>query len=197
MTSRSLIGLVLLILMTGAAGPAAAQDVAEVRTWTGQSWRLTEPSLEMFYTIVPPAKDEGALAAPAEATAVVGGTGRSRALLFGSMEDIERDIARRPEPLQENWQATAVTLSRDGVETRVPLERIATLTFYRQPLLNSTLPPYVAPTHFRYSAMAVLTDGSRVEADYVNLGTARLRGASPQGRVDLAWEDIEVIRFVR
>jgi hypothetical protein len=33
--------------------PAPAQDVtADVKTWAGQSWRLSQPSLEVFYSIV-------------------------------------------------------------------------------------------------------------------------------------------------
>ena len=43
----------------------------------------------------------------------------------------------------------------------------------------------------------MLTDGSRVEADYVNLGTTVVRGMTPQGRVDIPWGDVETIRFQR
>ena len=58
MNPRVLIGWLALAALVAAALPAAAQDVtAEVRTWSGQSLRLTQPSLEVFYTIVP--KEEG------------------------------------------------------------------------------------------------------------------------------------------
>jgi hypothetical protein len=87
-------------------------------------------------------------------------------------------------------------LSRDGVEVRVPVERLATLTIARQPA-GSSLPPYISPTHQRYAATAVLTDGSRIEADYLNFGTAVLRGMTLQGRVDVPFEQIESIRFTR
>jgi hypothetical protein len=40
-------------------------------------------------------------------------------------------------------------------------------------------------------------DGSTVEGDYVNLGTAILRGVTPEGRVDVPWLDIQTIRFTR
>jgi peptidoglycan-associated lipoprotein len=53
----------------------------------------------------------------------------------------------------------------------------------------------VAGTHFRYFATAELVDGSRVEGDYVSLGTTVLRGMTPQGRVDIPWQDIENVSF--
>jgi hypothetical protein len=55
----------------------------------------------------------------------------------------------------------------------------------------------VAATHIRYGADIALADGGRVDADYVNLGTAILRGTTPDGRVDIPWQDIEVLRFAR
>jgi len=47
------------------------------------------------------------------------------------------------------------------------------------------------------AATAVLSDGSKIEGDYVNLGTALLRGATPQGTIDIPWDEIESIRFRR
>ena len=46
-------------------------------------------------------------------------------------------------------------------------------------------------------AEGLLADGRRIAADYVNLGTAILRGATPDGRMDIPWQDIEVLRFTR
>jgi hypothetical protein len=43
----------------------------------------------------------------------------------------------------------------------------------------------------------VLLDGSRIEGDYVNLGTTFLRGRTPYERVDIPWQDIETVRFSR
>jgi len=40
-------------------------------------------------------------------------------------------------------------------------------------------------------------DGERVEADYVNLGTAMLRGTTPNGRVEIPWEEVEHVIFER
>ena len=44
---------------------------------------------------------------------------------------------------------------------------------------------------------AVMNDGSRVEGDYVNLGTLVLRGRTSGGRLDISWGDIESVRFQR
>ena len=60
MKTKMLNGMLVLAGLVGVALPAAAQDVtAEVRTWTGESWRLTQPSLEIFYTIMPEAGEAG------------------------------------------------------------------------------------------------------------------------------------------
>src|SRR5712691_5518071 len=59
MIPRILIGSLAAVAVLGTAAlPVAAQDVtAEVRTWSGLSLRLSRPSLEVFYTILP--KEEG------------------------------------------------------------------------------------------------------------------------------------------
>jgi hypothetical protein len=101
-----------------------------------------------------------------------------------------------PGPRQGHRQTDYITVRRDGVERQLPLASIVSLTFSRH-LVRSTLPPYYVNRHFRYGATAVLTDGSRVEADYVNLGTLVLRGQTADGRVDLPWEEIESVRFHR
>ncbi len=189
MQTKWLISLVAMAGLTSAAFPAAAQDIttAAVRTWAGESWRLTRPSLEIFYTIMP--KEEAAAAAPAspELSGAVAVT--------GTLEQLSSVFEKRPEPMRGHRQTEVVTLSRMGVETQIPLDKIESLQFFRQPLHRSPLPPYVAATHFRYSATAVLEDGSRVEGDYVNLGTMVLRGMTPQGRVDIPWQEIENVRF--
>ena len=181
------------------AGPAAAADdmKVEVRTWTGQTWRLSAAAFDQYSTFVPRTEESGKITPQSEATNVVGGTGRSRGAFFGNAQDLNQLFEKRAEPLQIRHEATAVVLAKDGVETRVPLERIGSLVFHRQPIWTSSLPPYVASSHFRYSATAVLTDGSRVEGDYVNLGTLRVRGTGPQGHVDMPWEELEVVRFER
>ena len=187
MKTKIVIGLAALAGLTGTATIATAQDViAEVRTWTGESWRLSQPSLEIFYTIMPTVPEEEAAPAGPPAQAIQ---------MAGPVASLKAAFEKKPEPQQGHRQTDAVTLSRHGVETQIPLSNIRTLQFVRQPVQQSLLPPYVAPTHFRYSAVAELVDGSRVEGDYVNLGTVVLRGLTPKGRVDIPWYEVENVRF--
>ncbi len=175
--------LISLAMLAGAVVPAAAQDmIAEVRTWKGESWRLAQPSLEVFYTIPPP---EGQKAETGVQTQVA---------IQATVADLPK-LQETLKPLDAHRQTDVVTLSRGGVETRIPLARIHTLQFFRQHPEKDPLPPYVAATNFRYSAAAVLEDGSRIEGDYISLGTTVLRGTTPQGRVDIPWQEIENVRF--
>jgi hypothetical protein len=176
-----------------------------VRTWSGQSLRLSQVSFEAYYTIFPPRKDDGgqegtgSMEGLAASKARIGGDNdRARAAqLFGSLGSIGTLLDRGPEPMQGNKYVEHVTVSRGGIERRIPVASIASLTFQRRRVVNSTLPPHVAPSHYRYATTVVLVDGTRVEADYVNLGTSFLRGATAEGRVDMPWQDIESIRFSR
>jgi hypothetical protein len=192
-----LIGSLALAVAVAAASPAAAQDVtAEVRTWNGQSLRLSQPSLQVFYTIVPREEGSGGQQVPGAAGGASGSLIGTE--ITGSIQNLSRLFRDKgPEPLQGNRQAETVSITQAGVERRIPLETIRDLAFKRAQVSNSTLPPYVAPTHFRYAASVLLNDGSRVDGDYVNLGTAILRGLTPEGRVDIPWQDIEVVRFSR
>jgi hypothetical protein len=117
-------------------------------------------------------------------------------MLFGSAAAVSRFLDKGPEPLQGRRQSETLTLSKDGVETRVTLAEMSTLTFMRQ-RIRSGLPPHVAPQHYRYAATAVMVDGTIVEGDYVNLGTTVVRGGTPHGRIDIPWEQIETVRFTR
>lgn len=187
MKTKIVIGLAALAGLTGTATIATAQDViAEVRTWTGELWQLSQPSLEIFYTIMPKVPEE-------EAAPAAKGGSIAQVQMAGPYASVKAAFEKKPEPQQGHWQTYAVTLSRHGVETQIPLSNIRTLQFVRQPAQQGLLPPYV--THFRYSAVAELVDGSRVEGDYVNLGTVVLRGLTPQGRVDIPWTEVENVRF--
>jgi hypothetical protein len=178
--------------LVGAATPLAAQTVnAEVRTWTGQVYQLTDPSLEVLYTIMIPKKDDAA--APADTAPT---TGAKTPMLFGSASAIGQFLDKQPEPIQGHRQSDVITLRKDRTEIRLPLAGVAALFFTRQPAA-STLPPYVASAHYRYAATAVLADGSRIDGDYVSLGTTSLRGRTAYGRVDIPWEQIEIVRFKR
>jgi hypothetical protein len=181
-------------------GTAAAQDVtAAVRTWSGQSLQLSQPSLEIFYTIVSKAQESAAGGGGVGGRVGQGGLGAlgtqyqdpslfTLNRLFGS---------QAPDTIQGHRQAGDITVYRGGVATQIALERIASLAFTRQAVKDSSLPPYVAGTHTRSAATVVLTDGARVDADYVNLGAMLLRGTTPGGRVDIPWQDIQTVEFRR
>jgi len=194
------VGLLLSLFVT----PALAQDVvADVRSWTGQTWRITSPAFEVFYTVVPPPV-QGTVAAPT----ISGGAGASQqGGTTNTTIAFDPYFTRRPQEgyaqpqgpslKQGTRQQTALTLVNNGISTGVPIASISTLTFARQQVSNNGLPPHLANDQYRHAATVVLTDGSRLTGDYVNLGSAVLRGATPQGTVDIPWQQIETVRFQR
>lgn len=187
MRTHVLVGILALVGLAGVATSAAAQQAtAEVRTWSGESWRLLQPSLEVFFTIMEQSKTKGV---------PVGMESIESAVDTDVTERTETREAQAPEAKQGHRQSEVVTFFREGIEMQIPFARIKSLQFFRHPVEKSPLPPYLAATHFRYVATAELVDGSHVEGDYVNLGTTVLRGMTPQGRVDIPWEDIENVRF--
>jgi hypothetical protein len=203
MNRRALITTLALLWIAFFPLPALAQDVtAEVKTWSGQSWRLSQPSLEVFYSIVSKSREGGA-----DAGSEVGKATNFTNLTLGglSRESTDPSVAtlsrlfgeNAPDTIQGHRQAQQITAYRGGVVTQIPLGSISTITFKRQPVQDSSLPPYVAATHIRYAADIALADGGRIAADYVNLGTAILRGATVDGRIDIPWQDIEVLSFTR
>src|SRR5258706_12101846 len=77
------LSLLLATALTGAAGGAAAQDVtATVRTWTGQSLQIAQPSLEVFYTIVSKSQESSGPGGSANIGQVSGGA-NLRLLILG------------------------------------------------------------------------------------------------------------------
>jgi hypothetical protein len=189
MIRNALIAAAAVIAVAVSPTSASAQTPgAEVRTWGGDVYQLTDSSLEVLYTILVPTADRPAETAPTSPA--------QTPMLFGPPGTIGDFLERQPEPLQGRRQSESITLRRGSTEIQLPLASVGALYFARQPV-RSTLPPYVAPAHYRYSATAVLTDGSRVESDYVNLGTTFIRGRTAHGRVDIPWEQIEVVRFSR
>jgi hypothetical protein len=192
MTRNALVMAAGLVMLVASAAPAGAQmTTAEVRTWTGQTYQLAEPSLEVLYTIMLPKKDD--TGGPSDTAQT---TGSRAPMLFGSASNISQFLDKQPDPLQGNRQSEAITLRQNQSEIRLPLASIGALFFAREPA-RSTLPYYATSGHYRYSVIAVLDDGSRVEGDYVNLGTAFLRGRTASGRVDIPWDQIEIVRFKR
>jgi hypothetical protein len=204
MNRHAIIAILTLAGLAALALPAQAQDItADVKTWSGQSWRLSQPSLEVFYTIVSKPQDQagaGGSAAMDKVTSFNSLTlgGLSRESVDPSVVTLNRFFGKTaPDTIQGHRQGQEITAYRGGVATQIPLGNISSITFKRQPVRDSSLPPYVAATHIRYAADIALADGTRIDADYVNLGTAILRGTTPDGRIDIPWQDIEVLRFVR
>ena len=203
MNLKTTLSLLLAAALSSSAGSAAAQDVtATVRTWSGQSWQIAQPSLEVFYTIVSKSQE----------TPGGGGTGigqvsgltslglgvLGRQAVDPSLFTLNRLFgSQAPDTIQGHRQAQEITVYRGGAASQIPLASIAALTFTRQQVQDSSLPPYIADTHVRSAASVLLTDGTRVEADYVNLGALILRGTTPSGRVDIPWQDIQTVEFRR
>lgn len=193
----TLIALGMLLLV---ARPATAQELtAELRTWTGQTLRLSEPWIQVFYTVMPkPKEGEGAptpLGGPMAGPPTTGGEGGTLPEVRGSFQSLQPLFGAGPEPKRAERDVDVLTLTRAGVEVRVPVRQIVSLTIVRQRVAGSPLPPYVVPTHYRYSAVATLADGSRVEADYFNFGTAVVRGMTTAGRLEIGFDEIESLRF--
>lgn len=206
MNRHALIAVLALALAAALGLPAQAQDVtADVKTWSGQSWRLSQPTLEVFYSIVTKSREQAGPGA-AGSNAMDKVTSFSSLTLGGlTREAVDPSVATlnrffgksAPDTIQGHRQGQEITAYRGGVATQIPLGNISSVTFRRQPVQDSSLPPYVAATHIRYAADIALADGTRIDADYVNLGTAILRGTTPDGRMDIPWQDIEVLRFAR
>jgi len=210
----------LMLLVLGPAAALAQEITAEVRTWSGQAYKVSDPTFEVFYTIVPTvtaalggaggyAPGAGGPLTPggpattggetqlAQPTATIGvGTigfqaGTAMQAASGTL------LPTGPASKQGRRQQEFLTMFRSGVEFHVPVSNLRSLIFQRQPVSQSPLPPYASQSHFRHAAVAVLVDGAKVEADYVNLGTAILRGVLPQGTIDIPWDDIETVSFLR
>jgi hypothetical protein len=206
-----------MMLMTLTPSLSVAQEVtAEVRTWSGQSLTVKDPTFEIFYTILPaitaplggggggyapaapggptPAGASGEIA-QAPATIGVGSVGFQAGTALQAAAGTL--LPTGPVSKQGRRQQDFVRLSREGAEIAVPFANLATLLFTKTLVHPRGLPPYVSQKHYRHAATAVLADGSKIDGDYVNLGTALLRGATPQGTIDIPWDEIESIRFRR
>ncbi len=181
------------------AGSAPGQDIsATIRTYQGVSYKLADPSLEVFYTIGEPKSMQ------AGASQATGGQS------FGSMINITNVSgagAGGEQPgagggaeerlLRGHSRATDIMVWRQGVDTRIPLDQIRAMRFARRPVTNVglRLPPYVPD--YRYSVSVGLVGGGQVEADYVNLGATIVRGTAPNGQVEIPWGEVESIIFER
>jgi len=108
---RLIIGLVIgLAAVAIAVAPVAAQEpVAEVRTWSGETLRLSQPSLEVFYTI--PVKGEDTSPPDAAASA-------PPPMLFGSATALAGALEKKPEPMSGQR-----ALTRGALDAVRPLAR--------------------------------------------------------------------------
>lgn len=209
--------LVALLLIAAAPSLSDAQEVtAEVRTWSGQALTVKDPTFEVFYTILPsvtaPLGGGGGGYAPAAAGAPTppGASGEiaqppatigvgSVGFQAGTALQVASGtlLPAGPASKQGRRQQDYVRVSRGGSEVAVPVANLASIVFTRQPISPSVLPPYVAQNHYRHGATIVLIDGSQIQGDYVNMGTALLRGSTQHGSIDIPWDEIELVRFRR
>ena len=171
-------------------GSALAQEPsATIRTFGGAAYKVADPSLEVFYTIGDPKeKNEGDSQAfksmsMINVSATAGAPGA------------EQGGEKEAKLLRGHSRLAEVSVSKAGVETRVPWDRIRSLSFARKPVTVAALPPYVP--YYRHSVSVMLVDGGRLDADYVNWGAAILRGQTPAGIVDIPWEEVEQVVFER
>lgn len=184
---------VAMIVATAPVAEAAACQgaTATVRTHEGVSYTVANLSLESFYTIgelkaKPPEREPfGSTISTATSGATPQGAGSDGKPYGGDQQKPEEKTLRGHSRIGE------ITVVRNGVETRIPLESARGMFFVRTPVRDSPLPPYIS--HYRYSVYASLLSGQTVYGDYVNLGTTVLRGTTSAGRVEIPWEEVEQV----
>lgn len=179
-------------------GSAAGQESsATIRTYQGLSYKVADLSLEVFYTIgEPKEKEEQDWTQRFQPTISVMST--SAAATGGEqMPPAGAGAEKEAKLLRGHSRMSHITMSNQGVETRIAVDQIRSVRFARKPVATAglRLPPYIP--HYRYSASVSLTSGAQVEADYVNMGGAMVRGTTPSGQVDTPWEEVESIVFER
>ncbi len=170
------------------AGTALGQDSsATIRTYQGVSYKVADPSLEVFYTIGEPAEKAEGGKFPSTISITTGPT----AGVSGGEQPSAAPL------LRGHSRAGDITVWRQGVETRIAADQIRAMRFTRKPVTIAGLqfPPYIP--YYRYSVSVSLTSGEQVEADYVNLGATIVRGTAPNGRLDIPWGEVESIIFER
>jgi hypothetical protein len=198
MTRTLLVVSVALAVVMVSTLPVESQEVvADVETWRGGSVRIAQPSLDVLYTIVPRRQVPGAApplsttggSGAAGAPTATSGTPVSGASMIGfGLSTAPIDVTQSRDRVQ------TLTFVRDGIETRIPFERIVDLAVERRDMASS-LPPYIRQE--QYSAKAVLTDGSTIDATSVSFGMIILRGTGPQGAIELPLEDVKTLKIKR
>lgn len=178
-------------------GSAAGQESsATIRTYQGLSYKVADLSLEVFYTIGEPKEKEGDSSQQFQPTITVMST--STAATGGEqLPPAGAGAEKEAKLLRGHSRMSHITVSNQGVETRIALDQVRSVRFARKPVAAAglRLPPYIP--YYRYSASVSLTSGAQVEADYVNMGGAIVRGTAPNGQMDIPWEEVEYIVFER
>jgi hypothetical protein len=171
-----------------AAGAAAQESSATVRTYQGLTVKLADPSLEVFYTIGEPKERKE------ESRFQPGIVVTTNAAAGGAAEQAAPS-EQEPTLLRGHSQAADLAVWRQGVETRFAWDQVRAMRFARTPVTVASLPPYIP--YYRYAVTVSLVDGQQVEADYVNLGATVMRGMAQNGRVAIPWQDVEYLVFDR
>ncbi len=178
-------------------GSAAGQESSgTIRTHQGISYKVVDLSLEVFYTIGEPKEKEEVSSQQFQPTINVMST--STAATGGEqLPSAGAGAEKEAKLLHGHSRISHITVSNQGVETRIALDQIRSVRLARQPVAAAglRLPLYIP--YYRYSASVSLTSGAQVEADYVNMGGAIVRGTAPSGQVDIPWEEVESIVFER
>jgi len=193
--------------------PAAAEiGSVDVRTHGGLTLRINDAFLTAAYTIMPrplysqTGSQLGAAPGqeappPPKPPGPNGAAGAAFGILFttpglGGSRNGQLRQDDMPDPMLAERVIEALTIARGDVEMRIPVEQLATLTIIRIPIA-SPLPSYVAGSHVRRAASAVLRDGSRIDGDYLSTGTIVVRGITATGSVQIPLEDVASLEFVR
>ncbi len=185
----------IVMLLTGSA--VAQESSATVRTYQGASYKLADPTLEVFYTIGEPKGFEGSATqgAAAQPFGTMITVAPSPGAAPGGEQPASTGSGDEKRLLRGHTQATDVTVGRQGVETRFGWDQVRAMRFARTPVAVASLPPYVP--HYRYAVTVSLVNGQQVEADYVNLGATVMRGMTQNGRMEIPWQDVEYLVFDR
>ncbi len=176
-------------------GSSWAEDFsASIRTYTGETYRITGAAFGVQYTIgtIKEKKAE----APGAVTSTISLTTTAPA---PGGPDTGSGGAGGPQgnepPEVHGGQADlrALPISVHGAEMQIPWNQIRSIDLRRSLLERSALPPYVPA--YRYAATVRLVSGDEIAADSVNLGGAVLRGETAAGRVRVPWHQVEYIAF--
>ncbi len=193
MTRYRVVGMMAMAAMLALAVAAQAQSpTATIRTHTGESYTVSDPVVEIFYTIgelkEKKPMEERDKFAPAINLTTTTNVGKDEQAAGGEKE-------AEPKMLRGRRELSEIPVVRQGVEIRVPLAQVKSFSVSRTRVEDSALPPYVSV--YRYVPTVVLANGDRLTGDRLSLGTAIFRGSSPAGEVRIPWENVASVSFER